>query len=355
MYQLKVVCGLAAWSIALLLMLLLQLTSTQRATCRWNCIPLSQCTKLHHLLRNPTKENIAALQSVTCTFERDPKVCCPQSLLPRKCGDGPSLDRIIGGTPAPLGSHPWLALLGYLRPGAQEIEFLCGGSIISELYVLTAAHCLHDSVLEGTKLSLIRLGEWNTKTDPDCEKTLQGDEKCVPPAQNFTAEEIITHPDYNTRVQFSDDIGLIRLNKPIDLSAGIVNAICLPPQNLDIKRISERRGSWAAGWGVTENGSVSNILYHVGLPIVQIEQCKTFDIFSGQLVDEQICAGGRAGQDSCRGDSGGPLIMSGPQGPPFLQIGLVSYGPSPCGARPVPGVYTSISHYRNWIENNMKP
>lgn len=80
--------------------------------------------------------------------------------------------------------------------------------------------------------------------------------------------------------------------------------------------------------------------------------CKTFiDI----ILNLQICFGGIKGQDSCGGDSGGPLVMSGTTGPPFLQVGLVSYGPVNCGQKDVPGVYTSVSHYRNWIETNMRP
>lgn len=347
-------CGVAAWSSVLLLLLLLQLTAA-RTVCPQKCIPLSECVEFHQLLRNPTRENIAILQDATCSYEKDPTVCCPQkqSLLPKKCGQGPILDRVVGGTEAPLGSHPWMAVLGYSEPGSQGIHFLCGGSVISERYILTAAHCLHHSALQARKLEVIRLGEWDIKTDPDCYMTRLGDEYCSLPAQNFTAEAVVTHPDYDTRVKFSDDIGLIRLNRPIDLSGGNVRAICLPPQGLNIQRISVRQGAWAAGWGITEKGTASNRMLHVGLPIVDKELCNA--TYKGELSDEQLCAGGRSGQDSCSGDSGGPLIMSGPIGPPYLQIGVVSYGPVLCGQMNVPGIYTSVSQYRNWVENNMRP
>lgn len=69
----------------------------------------------------------------------------------------------------------------------------------------------------------------------------------------------------------------------------------------------------------------------------------------------QLCFGGIEGQDSCGGDSGGPLMMSEFSAPPYTQIGVVSYGPIRCGKRDVPGVYTSVPKYRGWIDENMRP
>ncbi|XP_045587607.2 phenoloxidase-activating factor 1 isoform X1 [Procambarus clarkii] len=357
----RVHCALPGWcSVPLLLLLLLQMTAAQRADCPHPCIPLSQCPEMRKLLEKPTLENISALRRATCTYETDPKVCCPSkptttppstpktSLLPRNCGQGADLDKVVGGTAAPLGAYRWIAALGYSVVGFPGIEFLCGGSVINERYILTAAHCVHSSALAGKKLEVIRLGEWDLKSDLDCLGIV-----CIPQAQDNAYEEVIIHPNYNTRVQFSDDIALIRLNKSIDLSTPWIRAVCLPPQGLDVSKFAPKHKSFIAGWGFTENGTTSSVLLHVLLPYFSKENCSIS--YRGNIVDEQICFGGIKGQDSCGGDSGGPLVMSSTTGPPFLQVGLVSYGPVNCGQKDVPGVYTSVSHYRNWIETNMRP
>ncbi|XP_069195042.1 CLIP domain-containing serine protease B4 [Procambarus clarkii] len=356
----KVHCVLPGWC-SVPLLLLLQLTAAQRATCPDQCIPLAQCPELLQLLKKPTPENLSALQRLTCSYEREPKICCPRNvapqptfLLPSKCGLGSDLSRVYGGTVAPIDSHPWMAVLEYSEAGVPELKVHCGGSIINERYILTAAHCVHPSALNKRKLEIIRLGDWDLSSDTDCEITRQGNKNCVPPAQDFTHEEVIIHPDYNTRVQFSDDIALIRLSKSIDLTAQKkrIRAVCLPPEGLNVSSLASQRDAWIAGWGFTENGTTSNRLLHVRLPFVNKEKCNI--TYNGNVVDEQMCVGGRKGQDSCAGDSGGPLVMAGPSGPPFLQIGVVSYGPVNCGQMDKPAVYTSVAHYRKWIEKNMR-
>ncbi|KAG7154600.1 CLIP domain-containing serine protease 2-like [Homarus americanus] len=340
--------------VVLLLLPLFQMAHTQRVTCQHECIPLRQCPQLVRLLSNATPENIAALQRVTCSFRnREPTVCCPRNtnLLPRNCGDSEGLTRIVGGTEAPIDSHPWMAVLGYRAVGSSTTEFLCGGSVINERYILTAAHCVLESVLGNKKLEVVRLGEWDLTTDLDCARTNIGPAICAPSVQDFTIEEIIPHPNYNTRVKFSDDIALIRVSSPIDIGFW-VHAVCLPPQNIDVTNLSTNEPI-AAGWGFTENGTKSNRLLHVELPFVDRSQCNA--TYRGDIVNEQICVGGRAGQDSCGSDSGGPLILPGPTGPPYLQIGVVSYGPTNCGQQSVPGVYTYVTHYRNWIEEKLRP
>ncbi|XP_071546216.1 melanization protease 1-like [Panulirus ornatus] len=353
--------GLRRPSPLLLLLLLVQLAATQNAVCPHECIPLTDCPELAKLLDNPSQKEIKTLQDATCAItNRIPTVCCPTdttspltSLLPQRCGQGPELDRIHGGTEAPLYGYPWMAVFGYLNTASNELLFQCGGAVINERYILTAAHCVHSSILTRYPLEVIRLGEWDLSTERDCEVTLQGFEICAPPSQDFAYEEIIIHPDYNTRARFSDDIALIRLNSPIDLSGQLIQAVCLPPQDLDPGTIINERQAVVAGWGTTENGTTSDRMLHVSLPMADRGMCNA--TYGGILVNEQVCFGGREGQDSCKGDSGGPLLLSGPSGPPFLQIGVVSYGPVPCGKENRPGVYTSVSLYRNWIERNLRP
>lgn len=336
-------------------------TSSQKHNCaREECINLQNCPSLAELLRNPTRANIKKLQDATCYVSGTvPKVCCPAdskpttSLLPRHCGDGSTNNRIHGGEEAPLGAYPWMAVMGYKENGFDNIEYLCAGSVINERYILTAAHCVTPQLLLLKKLEVIGLGDWDLRTQKDCQVTESGLEHCAPPSQNFTYESIIIHPNYNTRTAHSDDIALIRLSEKIDLSGFWIHPICLPPQGLNVRRVMHKPEAIAAGWGATENGTTSNRLLHVILPFVDSPACNS--TYSGRTVKEQICMGGRAGQDSCSGDSGGPLVIKGSSGPPYLQIGIVSYGPTNCGLASIPGVYTDVSYYRDWIEENLKP
>ncbi|XP_071546017.1 phenoloxidase-activating factor 1-like [Panulirus ornatus] len=353
-------CGLgprrqAPLLLLLLLLLLVQLAATQNAQCSYQCTPLSQCPDLAQLIKNPTRENILYLRQRTCSKGDDPLVCCPQttvasssSLLPKDCGQSSQLDLIFGGTQAPIYSHPWIAALGYLD--ASGFSVICSGSVINNRYVMTTASCVKNPT---ERKIMIRLGERDLSTDVDCEVSTQGFQICAPPAQDFTYEEIIIHPDDSARKRSSDDIALIRLSSPIDFSGHWIQPVCLPPQGLDVRKAAGTKEVLVAGWGYTENDSISEKLQHVSLPFFDEKQCNV--TYKGDIVDGQLCLGGRAGQDSCRGDSGSPVVMAGPRGPPFMQIGIVSYGSAICGLEAFPSVYTSVSYYRDWIEKNLKP
>ncbi|XP_071535967.1 phenoloxidase-activating factor 3-like [Panulirus ornatus] len=252
----------------------------------------------------------------------------------------------------PDGDTMILLILARYYERRRRQEFLCGGAVINQRYVVTAAHCVDSTALSGRRLEVIRLGEWDLSTEVDCGINLGGFEECAPPVQDFTYEVITPHPNYNSRTNYSDDIALIRLSRPIDLSGGWIQPVCLPPQGLDVRKAAGHREALMAGWGFTEKGTSSEKLLQVFLPFVDNEQCS--NSYNVKMVDGQLCMGGRAGQDSCAGDSGGPLTVSGPTGPPYLLIGVVSYGPVNCGREGYPGVYTSVSHYRDWIEQNLK-
>ncbi|XP_071552041.1 phenoloxidase-activating factor 1-like isoform X1 [Panulirus ornatus] len=360
----RVCCSLGVWGAFFLLLQLVQLATSQ-TDCPHPCIKITECPELLKLLKNHTQSSINELRKATCFISgTQPMVCCPKSttpvvtqppvdLLPKDCGQGPLTHRIHGGKETPIDAHMWMAALGYSADDDSPVQFLCGGSVINERYVLTAAHCVDSASLGGKSLKVIRLGDWDLSTEEDCEETPQGFKICAPPIQDFTHEEIIRHPQYNTRAQISDDIALIRLSRPIVYTGSWIQPICLPPQGLDVKKVSGQREPLVSGWGFTENGTYSNRKLDVSLPFVDTQICNA--TYRGEVVPEQICLGGRAGQDSCRGDSGGPLVVAGPLGPPYLLIGVVSYGPVNCGQQDYPGIYTSVSHYKDWILSNIRP
>lgn len=102
-------------------------------------------------------------------------------------------------------------------------------------------------------------------------------------------------------------------------------------------------------------GSESDVKLKVRVPIVQNDECgRVYQRVNRGVVNSQMCAGGIAGQDSCRGDSGGALMGQAPAANNWMVVGVVSYGPSPCGTPGWPGVYTRVGSYVNWILSNMR-
>ena len=108
----------------------------------------------------------------------------------------------------------------------------------------------------------------------------------------------------------------------------------------------------------TENPQPSVILQTIKLPIIENEKCvKAFKLHA-EIGPTQMCVGGVIGEDSCGGDSGGPLMkvdVVDQSGPKYFLIGVVSFGAKRCGASTMPGVYTRIADYMDWIMDHMRP
>lgn len=94
----------------------------------------------------------------------------------------------------------------------------------------------------------------------------------------------------------------------------------------------------------------------VRVPVVSLNRCAAvYQRVSRTIESTQICAGGVQGQDSCRGDSGGPLMGQAPSANNWVVVGVVSYGPAPCGTQGWPGVYTRVGAYIDWILSKLRP
>lgn len=103
-------------------------------------------------------------------------------------------------------------------------------------------------------------------------------------------------------------------------------------------------------------GTESDVKLKVRVPVVNRSDCAAvFNRVARDIINKQICAGGNAGQDSCRGDSGGSLMGRAPTAENWLAVGVVSYGPSPCGTPGWPGVYTRVGAYVDWILSKLRP
>lgn len=227
--------------------------------------------------------------------------------------------------------------------------------MISNRYVLTASHCINiESIPADWRPVSVRLGEWDTTTPIDCD---QGE--CAPPHIDVPIESIIGHRDYNPRVKNQpNDIALIRMNRFVEYT-DFIKPICLPVDANLIRATFEGIKLDVAGWGKTEQMSASNKKLKATVSGVSLRDCN--NVYSRQginLSNKQLCAGGEIGVDSCRGDSGGPLIgldRTSAIKPYNFIAGVVSFGPTPCGLPGWPGVYTKVSEYVDWIKENVKP
>lgn len=198
------------------------------------------------------------------------------------------------------------------------------------------------------------MGEYDTDTDTDCLPDGNGGMACADDPIVVGIEEQIAHEQYQPQSRDQRyDIALLRLSHDVNTTK-YIRPICLPTESTSLNgRLN------VAGWGKTESRSSSNVKLKLALPLVSQDQCdQTYSNAGVRLGFGQICAGGQRGKDSCRGDSGGPLMAleSFRNGTgKWFAVGVVSFGPSPCGMQGWPGVYTKVQDFVPWIISKLRP
>ncbi|KAF6200045.1 hypothetical protein GE061_006345 [Apolygus lucorum] len=267
----------------------------------------------------------------------------PQPLLATSPKCGISLrNRIVGGMPSTVDNWPWMVAYGFRdRKTEQEFVWMCGGSLVTEKHTITVAHCL---MSDTHYMDVARIGDIYLNSTLD-ENSIAEQRKVN---RNF-----IVHPDYNhTSQNKMHDIAIVTVKEPFSKR---YTPICLPFQ-LDMRNNQfTGKDAFVAGWGATSFDSFSSdVLLDVKLPIVDNEICRKFYMSRRVNIDSShICAGAEAGKDSCRGDSGGPLMIKNDKNKAFYLIGVVSFGAS-CGQPGAPGVYTRITSHLSWLEEHLK-
>ncbi|XP_072933138.1 proclotting enzyme isoform X2 [Epargyreus clarus] len=244
--------------------------------------------------------------------------------------------RIVGGTESKPGAWPWMAAI-YLH-GSKRREFWCGGTLVGKRHVLTAAHCTRDSKQRPfpARQFSVRLGDVDLARD---------DEPSRPVTLRVTA--VRAHEQFS-RVGFYNDIAVLVLSENVQKSKYVI-PICLPNGDLS-RQTFDGLMATVVGWGTTRyGGGESSRQLEAKLPVWRNEDCDR--AYFQPITDTFLCAGyARGGVDACQGDSGGPLMLQA--NGRWTQIGVVSFG-NKCGEPGYPGVYTRVTHYLNWLQQNV--
>ncbi|CAH6777625.1 serine protease 42 [Phodopus roborovskii] len=244
---------------------------------------------------------------------------------PFTLGCGQSLMKIMGGVQAQERKWPWQVSIRVRH------MHICGGSLISAQWVLTAAHCIYSRI------------EYNVKMG-DRSVYLQNTSLEIP------IKSIFVYPQFSSAIIVKNDIALLKLKYPVNFTSNIY-PICIPPEAFFVATGTK---CWVTGWGKTDSGAPNvptEILREVDQNIIHYDQCNTMlkkaTSSSNDLVRRgMICGYKEQGKDACQGDSGGPLSCEFNN--KWVQVGVVSWGIG-CGRRGYPGVYTDVAFYSKWL------
>lgn len=199
----------------------------------------------------------------------------------------------------------------------------------------------------------ITLGEYDITTHIDCDPVWN---ECADNRIEIPIDKTYPHPDYRQDLSNRpNDIALIRLKSPVAFN-DFVKPICLPPVNIDDTIQKPKKLLAIAGWGKATPDAIygSTMKLKAKIPLFPYENCSRIYKTKGiNLNDKQICAGGFDAKDSCRGDSGGPLMFfedSDQLNLRWYVAGIISFGYKICGTVGIPSIYTKVSSYMPWIQ-----
>ena len=279
---------------------------------------------------------------------------------PAAAGGGEDTPYSIGGKPIRDTGAAWQAQIFYpgrhpsweddLAKGTPlwQKQHYCGGTLIADDWVLTAAHCIDDGMVRAGYR--VRLGA----------EDISKDDGIV-----YKIDRIVRHSQYSERKHpappaaplpppnmYANDIALIHIVDdgpkkvrdpkqihPIELYRGMA-----PASGVQVT---------GSGWGKTQpvdQHAPNAILLKVDLQVMDVATCQRLPSYGPERISDRVICAARKGQSTCRGDSGGPLTLT--NGTPKL-VGVISWGKARCNGDGQPGVYTSVVAYADWIRQAM--
>ncbi|KAM4041453.1 mannan-binding lectin serine protease 1 [Anomaloglossus baeobatrachus] len=337
--------------------------STPENTTTYQSAVTYSCREPYYsMIPNITTEYICNENGVWINSEMGEKLpeCQPVCGRPKQPLPG-IVKRIIGGRNAEPGFFPWQVLIVVEDMSrVPENKWFGSGALLSDYWVLTAAHVLKSQRRDNTVIPVskehvtIYLGLHDVKNKED--------------AITRTIEKIILHESFDPQI-YNHDIALVKLKENVVMNKSIM-PICLPELDHELEGPQPNTLGLVAGWGISNpNNTIddvissgmrtsSDVLQYVKLPVVLHAECKeSYESRSGNysVTENMFCAGYyEGGKDTCLGDSGGAFIIQDPESKRWVAQGLVSWGgPEECGSKQVYGVYTKVSNYVNWLDNQL--
>ncbi|XP_066986862.1 serine proteinase stubble-like isoform X3 [Macrobrachium rosenbergii] len=267
-----------------------------------------------------TTRTTTTTPSTTSSSSTTKKPCQP-------CGTVNRVSRIVGGVETEVNEYPWQVAVVY----AGTNSVFCGGSLLNDRIVVTAAHCIL-AIYNNNIIAEVLLGAHNL------------------PYPTATQQRIALagsgyHANYSSST-FDHDIGFLLLSSAVVLSER-VKPVCLP----DVLKDYSGYQAVTSGWGtLSEGGPQPVVLNEVDVPILTNEACG--QSYYGLVTSNMICAGyASGGKDSCQGDSGGPLVVE--DSGRWVLVGITSWG-NGCARPGNPGVYTRVTRYISILVDLMK-
>lgn len=268
---------------------------------------------------------------------------------------------VVGGKAVADGAWPWQVRL---LDAMDTNTGFCGGSFITEQWILTAAHCLVDGDQAATSVVVGYGSSYQSKL------------------KMIESEAVFVHPDYLDG--YVADIALVKLAQPVPGAQWI--EIATPDREAALTAPGSKLivTGWGSVWdfagfedsawvrdgrdivsprGLLSSGELlsPDQMREVEIQLIDAQECndsyKAYGEALGSdyyfVANTEICAGAPEGaKDSCYGDSGGPLVAPADNAQGYLQVGIVSWGVQ-CGNPALPGIYSRISQFYDWVRDTV--